>query len=210
MFGVENFFLFLGAGILLNVTPGPDMIYVATRSACQGRSAGVLSALSIACGGLVHTAAAALGLSAVLMVSATAYEAVRWAGAAYLVYVGLRILASRPGVQPDAARACPTPSRIFRQGFLVSVLNPKVALFFLAFLPQFADQTSPTFSLQIAFMGLCFCVTGCLVMIGVALCFGRVSAWAGQRPGFLRVQNWITGGVFLTMGLGLGLAGGRD
>lgn len=210
MFGIESYFLFLGAGILLNVTPGPDMIYVATRSACQGRGAGLLSALAIACGGLVHTATAALGLSAVLMVSATAYEVVRWAGAAYLVYIGLRILLARPGAEHDAAQRGLSRSRIFRQGFLVSVLNPKVALFFLAFLPQFADHASPLFPLQIVTLGLTFCVTGCMVMAGVALCFGRISAWAGARPGVRRAQALVTGGVFLTMGLGLGLAGGRD
>lgn len=210
MLGIENYILFLGAGILLNVTPGPDMLYVATQSTCRGRSAGVLSALSISCGGLVHTAAAALGLSTVLLVSSTAYEVVRLAGAAYLVWVGLRILLARPEADQGQAPACVSRSRIFRQGFTVSVLNPKVALFFLAFLPQFADHASPHFAAQIAVLGLTFCTTGCLVMLGVALCFGRVGAWASGRPGLRRARNWVTGGVFLTMGLGLGLAGGRD
>ncbi len=208
MFGIENYFLFLGAGVLLNVTPGPDMLYVATRSACQGRGAGLLSALAIACGGLVHTATAALGLSAVLLVSATAYEVVRFAGAAYLVWVGLRILLARP--QAHGPAPCLPRARIFRQGFLVSVLNPKVALFFLAFLPQFANHGSAHFPAQIAVLGLTFCATGWLVMSGVALCFGRLGTWAGAHPGARRAQQWVTGGVFLSMGLGLGLAGGRD
>jgi threonine/homoserine/homoserine lactone efflux protein len=208
VFGIENYFLFLGAGLLLNVTPGPDMLYVATRSACQGRGAGLLSALAIACGGLVHTATAALGLSAVLLVSAAAYEVVRFAGAAYLVWVGLRILLARPEAHGPAP--CLPRARIFRQGFLVSVLNPKVALFFLAFLPQFADHGSTHFPAQIVVLGLTFCTTGWMVMSCVALCFGRIGSWAGAHPGARRARQWVTGGVFLSMGLGLGLAGGRD
>lgn len=209
MFGIENYFLFLTAGVLLNVTPGPDMLYVATRSACQGRPAGVVSALAISCGGLAHTTAAALGLSAVLMYSAVAYEAVRYAGAAYLVYMGLRILLARRGAETGSGMVRRSLPGVFRQGLLVSVFNPKVALFFLAFLPQFADASSPRFAVQILVLGLTFCATGGMVMILVALCFGQVNAWAGSRPGVRRAQAWVTGSVFLGMGLCLGLAGGR-
>lgn len=210
MFGIENYLLFLAAGVLLNVTPGPDMLYVATRSACQGRGAGVVSALAISCGGLAHTAAAALGLSVVLQYSAVAYEAVRYAGAAYLVYIGLRMLLAREGAGRGQRVRAMTLPRIFRQGLVVSVFNPKVALFFLAFLPQFADHASPLFPVQILVLGLTFCATGCMTMTLVALCFGRVGAWAGTRPGVRRLQGRVTGGVFLGMGLCLGLAGGRD
>lgn len=210
MLGIENYFLFLVAGVLLNITPGPDMLYVATRSACQGRGAGVVSALAISAGGLGHTAAAALGLSAVLQYSAVAYEVVRYAGAAYLVYMGLKILLVRKadGEAPEVKRM--SLPRIFRQGLVVSVFNPKVALFFLAFLPQFADHASPLFPYQILVLGLTFCVTGCITMTLVALCFGQVNAWAGSRPGVRRAQSWVTGGVFLGMGLCLGVVGGRD
>ncbi|MBU1002080.1 MAG: LysE family translocator [Proteobacteria bacterium] len=210
MFGIENYFLFLVAGVLLNITPGPDILYVATRSACQGRGAGVVSALGITTGGLVHTLAAALGLSALLMYSATAYEVVRWAGAAYLVYMGLKILLTRNGDNGVQRLKCEPLGKVYRQGVLVSVLNPKVALFFLSFLPQFAQASSPEFSAQILVLGLTFCTSGCLVMTAVALCFGQVNAWAAARPGFRRVQSWVTGSVFLTMGLGLGFAGGRE
>jgi len=161
-------------------------------------------------GGLVHTAAAALGLSAVLMYSATAFEVVRWAGAAYLVYMGLKIMLSRGGQDGVGRLKCEPLPKVFRQGVLVSVLNPKVALFFLSFLPQFAHADSPQFTLQIMILGLTFCTTGCIFMVGLALCFGRINAWAAARPGFARAQAWVTGGVFLTMGLGLGLAGGKD
>ncbi|WP_461208362.1 LysE family translocator [Desulfocurvus sp. DL9XJH121] len=210
MFGMDNYFLFLAAGVLLNVTPGPDMLYVATRSACQGRGAGVVSALAISCGGLVHTSAAALGLSAVLMYSAVAYEVVRYAGAAYLVYMGLRIILARRGREEGPRMVRRSLGGVFRQGLLISVLNPKVALFFLAFLPQFADASSPQFAAHVLILGLTFCLTGGVVMTLVALCFGKVNAWAGARPGFARVQSWVTGGVFLGMGLCLGVAGGRD
>ncbi|BBD08665.1 LysE family translocator [Desulfovibrio ferrophilus] len=210
MFGIENYLLFLVAGVLLNITPGPDILYVATRSTCQGRGAGVVSALGITTGGLVHTLAAALGLSAVLMYSATAYEVVRWAGAAYLVYMGLKIILTRNGDDGVGRLSCESLTKVYRQGVLVSILNPKVALFFLSFLPQFAHASSEQFTLQILVLGLTFCCTGCIVMTTVALCFGRINAWASSRPGFRRTQSWVTGGVFLTMGLGLGIAGGRD
>lgn len=210
MFGIENFWLFVASGILLNITPGPDMIYVATRSTCQGRSAGVASALAITTGGLIHTLAAVLGLSAVLMYSATAYDIVRYAGAVYLVYMGAKILLSRESQFSDSNAECLTFGRIYRQGLLVSVLNPKVAIFFLAFLPQFANPASPDFSMHLFVLGLCFCFTGCIVMTGIALCFGHVNRWLEARPGMLRWQNRVTGGVFVTMGLGLGLAGGRE
>ena len=209
MYGIDNDLLFLAAGVLLNVTPGPDMLYVATRSTCQGRAAGVVSALAISCGGLAHTAAAALGLSAVLMYSAVAYEVVRWAGAAYLVYMGLKILLAVRGTDAASRPVRLSLSGVFRQGLVVSVFNPKVALFFLAFLPQFADAASPQFAAQILVLGLTFCLTGGVVMTTLALCFGQVNAWAGARPGFRRAQTWVTGGVFVGMGLCLGLAGSR-
>ncbi|NJB67615.1 threonine/homoserine/homoserine lactone efflux protein [Desulfobaculum xiamenense] len=206
LFGIENFFVFMAAGILLNVTPGPDMFYVATRSAGQGRAAGVASALAIACGGVVHTMAASLGLSAVLAHSALAFDIVRWAGAVYLVWMGLRLILSRP--EADAHKRLPDApvGKIFRQGLVVAIFNPKVALFFLSFLPQFANPASADFAVQVLVLGLTFCATGLAVMTTIALCFGCVNAWASGRPGLRRFQTRATGGVFVTMGLCLGLA----
>lgn len=208
MFGIEDFFMFMVAGILLNITPGPDMFYVATRSAGQGRTAGIASALAIATGGIVHTLAAALGLSALLAHSAIAFDVVRYAGAAYLVWMGGKLLFSRAqaGMQLTARQKEQSFFQIFRQGLVVAVLNPKVALFFLSFLPQFVSPETPDFTAQILILGLTFCATGCAVMMSVALGFGLVSGWAGKRPGLQRMQSRATGGVFVAMGVCLGFA----
>ncbi len=144
MFEIHDFWVFLAAALVVNITPGPDMIYVATRSASQGRSAGVVSALAIGAGCLIHIAAAVFGLSAVLMYSATAFTIVKLAGAGYLVYLGIKALRESRVPLPDKA-AKASLGRIFRQGVVINVLNPKVALFFLAFLPQFADQATGRF-----------------------------------------------------------------
>ena len=142
MFDLHDLLLFLGAGLALNLTPGPDMLYVAARSTSEGRRAGVVSALGIGAGTLVHIAALALGLSALLAAVPLLYDVVRLAGAAYLVWLGLRALL-RPAAAPDEAPPPPASlTTIFRQGVVTNVLNPKVALFFLAFLPQFVDPSA--------------------------------------------------------------------
>src|SRR5216110_3051933 len=143
MFGIHNFGLFLIAGILLNLTPGPDTVYILGRSVAQGREAGVASALGICVGSIFHTCAAALGLSAILATSALAFGAIKMLGGAYLVFLGIKILL-------DRRKHLSLPSNFrrqsiaaaFRQGVLTNILNPKVALFFLAFLPQFIDPAS--------------------------------------------------------------------
>jgi threonine/homoserine/homoserine lactone efflux protein len=209
MFGIEDFFVFLAAGLLLNITPGPDMFYVATRSAGQGRRAGVASALAITVGCVCHTVAGALGLSVVLAHSALAFNIVRWVGAAYLIWMGIKLFMTPP---QDGGKVAPTVDgeqsffHIFRQGLVVALFNPKVALFFLSFLPQFADPASADFTRQVIILGLTFTTTGCAVMMAVALCFGCVSSWASGRPGLRRMQTRATGGVFVTLGLCLGLS----
>ena len=205
MFGVENLLLFIGAGLLLNITPGPDMLYVATRSAMQGRSAGLVSALAIGTGTLAHIAAAAFGLSTLLMVSATAFQAVKWAGAAYLIYLGIRTFISagnsfeKQQLEPDSIRT------IFVQGVIVNVLNPKVALFFLAFLPQFLN-TAESILPQIIFLGFVFDFFGTLVLFIVALFFSRVGDVMKRHPKVQHAQKWVTGTVFVSMGVMLGFA----
>ena len=141
MFGITNFTAFLLAGILLNLTPGTDTIYILSRSISQGKKAGLLSALGISAGCLVHTLFAAFGLSIVLSQSAAAFDTVKYMGALYLIYLGLKtIFTRRPhGFDLDAIQTRDSDSRIFLSGMLTNVLNPKVALFFLAFVPQFID-----------------------------------------------------------------------
>ncbi|UIJ36777.1 LysE family translocator [Desulfobaculum bizertense] len=210
--GLEQYMMFMAAVLLLNLTPGPDMIYVATRSAAQGRGAGLASALAIACGGVLHTCAAALGLSAVLMHSALAYDLVRWAGAAYLVWMGLKMLRSggakkvMAGANGGTVHEREPLWKLFRQGLIVAVLNPKVALFFLSFLPQFANPNGENFTAQLVLLGLSFCMSGFLVLLGVVLCCGAVRTFAAGRPGLHRFQNRLTGGIFITLGICLGFA----
>src|SRR5512143_3874350 len=133
MDGIHDLGLFVLSGLLLNVTPGADTLYIVARGTTQGTRAGAVAALGIGAGCIVHTLAAAVGLSAILATSATAFTIVKWIGAAYLVYLGAALLASRPAAAAPAALPRASLPRVFAQGFLTNVLNPKVALFFLAF-----------------------------------------------------------------------------
>jgi len=145
MFGIHDFGLFLAAGILLNLTPGPDTVYILGRSVAQGREAGVASALGICVGSIFHTCAAALGLSAILATSALAFGAIKLLGGAYLIFLGIKMVLNRRrhlSLPSNFRRR--TTRAAFRQGVLTNILNPKVALFFLAFLPQFIDPPSNT------------------------------------------------------------------
>ncbi len=218
---------FLVAALALNFAPGPDMLYVLGRSLGQGRKAGVVSALGIFAGCLVHIAAAALGLAALLQASAIAYNVIRYAGAAYLLYLGARMLLDRnsslnpgPSVSPNIdahnalspVGASPPPaslSRIFTQGVITNVLNPKVAMFFVAFLPQFVNGARGSVVFQIALLGLIFDVGGTLVNIGVAFFAGEIGNRLRQSARAARLQRWFTGSIFIGLGIRLGLAGRR-
>jgi threonine/homoserine/homoserine lactone efflux protein len=203
----QTILLFMSAGLALNISPGPDMLYVATRSASEGRAAGLVSALGIATGCLVHIAALALGLAALLARVPAAYYAVRLAGAAYLVYLGVRaLLGPQPGLpSPDLAHA--SLGSVFRQGVITNVLNPKVALFFLAFLPQFVDPARGSPVPQILLLGFLFNTTGTLVNGAVAILASQTVDWLRSRRGAsLRLQRF-TGGVFIALGARLACAG---
>ena len=203
--GIHNFHLFLASGLLLNFTPGPDMLYVTTRSLAQGRTAGVVSGLAIGAGSVVHLAATVMGLAAVLMYSSAAFTAIKLAGAAYLIFLGVKALV-KPS--PPERGGPPEPqslSRIFRQGMLVNMLNPKVALFFLAFLPQFADPASGRFSLQILFLGSAFITTGTLVNCLVGLTMGSAGGYMRRWPAG-RFRSRLSGFVYIALGLGVALA----
>jgi threonine/homoserine/homoserine lactone efflux protein len=194
--------LFLAAGLALNLTPGPDMLYVAARGASEGRAAGVVSALGIGVGTLVHVTLVAAGLAALLAAVPVAYLVLRLGGAAYLVYLGVRAL--RGGPHTSLAQLAPASlGTIFRQGVITNVLNPKVALFFLAFLPQFVDPARGNPALQIVALGLLFDVSGTLVNLAVALASSRIAARlrgvdAPGGPG--RMIQRLTGGLFIALG----------
>ena len=206
MLGIHDFWLFVVSGVLLNLTPGPDTLYIVGRSIAQGRRAGVLSVLGISTGVLVHTAAAAIGLSALLASSAAAFTVVRYAGAAYLVYLGVRLLVSRGDAlptPPDAAAAAETrdPWIVYRQGVLTNVLNPKVALFFLAFLPQFVDPTSPHRTAAFLTLGLVFVLSGTIWCLVVACFAAAASRRLRERPTAGKWLNRVSGGLFIGLGV---------
>jgi len=202
MFGIHNFGLFLTAGILLNLTPGPDTAYILGRSVAQGRDAGVASALGIGVGSILHTCAAALGLSAILATSAFAFVAIKLLGGAYLIFLGIKMLLDRRKhlTLPSNFRRRTTLSA-FRQGIFTNILNPKVALFFLAFLPQFIDPLSNTKVTAFVALGLTFVTTGTIWCLIVA-CFA--SAWSERLRQSRAFQQWLNraaGALFVILGL---------
>ena len=205
MFGTHDFLLFVAAGVLLNITPGPDMLYIIGRSTTQGWRAGAAAALGIGAGCVVHIAAAALGLSAVLAASASAFTILKIVGAAYLVYVGISFIrASRPSPRaaPHVALAPTTLRIVFIQGFLTNVLNPKVALFFLAFLPQFIDSDAPSKPLGFLFLGAVFTFNGTLWNLLVACSAARFTVGI-QRNKLAAWFNRCIGGLFVYVGIRL-------
>lgn len=198
--------VFIAASLALYISPGPDMIYVATRAMGQGKRAGALSALGISTGILVHMFAAAFGLAAVLKVFPAAFIVIKWAGIAYLVYLGIRALTGKG--DDDALEPATTKRdnwRLYRQGFICNILNPKIALFFLAFLPQFTDVRHGDVTLQMLFYGGVFASGGLVWILGVAWVFGSAGAWVKRHPGAMRWQKWITGSSLLGLAAFLAL-----
>ena len=189
--------VFLGATLALNLTPGPDMLYVITRSATEGRAAGIISSLGIATGCVVHTMIVAVGLAGLL---AAAFMAVRLTGAGYLVYLGVRRLFPRPGPEP-AVLAPARLGTVYRQGVITNLLNPKVALFFLAFLPQFVDRSAGAVSLQLAALGTLFNISGTVVNVLVAQAASGAVRWT-QGPAAAWVSR-ASGLVFVGLGVRL-------
>ena len=198
MFGIHDFGLFLGAAILLNLTPGPDTVYILGRTIAQGREAGIASAFGISLGSIFHTCAAALGLSAILATSAVAFGAIKLLGGAYLIFLGIKmILDRRKQLSLPSSFRRRTTSAAFRQGILTNILNPKVALFFLAFLPQFIDPGSNAKIAAFISLGLTFVTTGtiwCLVLAWFASAFSKrlrtnetISQWLNRTAGALFV-----------------------
>jgi threonine/homoserine/homoserine lactone efflux protein len=196
--------LFLSAGLALNLTPGPDMLFVAAQGTGGGRRAGLAAAAGIFLGCLVHIGAVALGLAALLARVPPAYEAVRWAGAGYLLYLGGRALL-RPRPLGEAAAPARSRGSAMVQGAWTNILNPKVALFFLAFVPQFVDPRRGPAAGQIVVLGMLFNTTGLMVNAAVGWLASRATDWIRVRPGPARALQRVTGGVFVALGLRLAL-----
>jgi threonine/homoserine/homoserine lactone efflux protein len=208
---MHQLLLFIAAGILLNLTPGPDVLYIVTNSLRAGAKAGAVAALGINAGCFVHIFAAALGVSALLAASAMAFTALKWAGAAYLVWIGTRLLVSRaPQTREDLralARSQPAlPLRkVFFGGFLTNALNPKVAIFFLAFVPQFIAPDADDKALAFIALGALFNVNSVFVNAGWAL----AAAWMGARRSVQAGMHWLdraAGAMFIAFGLKLALS----
>ena len=199
--------LFVVAALLLLITPGPAVLYIVTRSVDQGRRAGVVSVLGVHAGTLVHVAAAAAGLSAILMASATAFGVVKYLGAAYLIYLGIRRLLDRAGGMATTGQPPRPLRRAFLDGFVVNVLNPKTALFFLAFLPQFADVGRGQVGLQVLGLGLVFVGLGLITDGCYALGAGSAAHWLRGRPRFLASERWVSGGMYIGLGVAAAVGG---
>ena len=206
MFDPATFLIFIAACLVLLVVPGPAVLYITARSVDQGRMAGVVSVLGIHLGTAVHVLAAAIGLSALLLASALAFTIVKYAGAAYLIYLGLkRIFSKGNGEAQNLKRE--SLARIFWEGFVVNILNPKTAIFFLAFLPQFVDPARGMIAGQVLILGTTFIVLGAITDGAYALLAGTAARWIRARPGFMNLQKYLTGGIFIALGLGAALAG---
>jgi threonine/homoserine/homoserine lactone efflux protein len=201
--------LFILASAVLLVTPGPAVLYILARSVDQGRRAGLVSVCAIETGNFVHVIAATLGLSALLLSSALAFTIVKYLGAAYLVYLGLRKIFSRRSVQANGSSQQQSLHRIFSQGVMVAALNPKTALFFVAFLPQFVDPSQGAVALQMLVLG-CLFVTMALVSDSLyALLAGTVGQWLKSSLAAVRAGRYLIGGVYIGLGVTAALTGAR-
>ena len=204
MLGIHNFGFFLATAVALNLTPGQDTFYIVGRTISQGRSAGIASVLGIATGSVIHTLAAAVGLSALLATSASAFFAIKLAGAVYLIYLGTRLLLTRaPSSSIPAGPSSVKIGAVYRQSLLTNVLNPKVALFFLALMPQFiASDSANKFSAFIT-LGLCFVTTGTIWCFCLTLMASQVWERLRKAKGLTEILNRLAGAIFVALGIRL-------
>jgi len=201
--------LFILASAVLLVTPGPAVLYILARSVDQGRRAGLVSVCAIETGNFMHVIAATLGLSALLLSSALAFTIVKYLGAAYLVYLGLRKIFSRRTVQATGRSQPQSLRRIFSQGVMVAALNPKTALFFVAFLPQFVDPSQGAIALQMLVLGCLFVMMAVISDSLYALLAGTVGQWLKSSMAAVRAERYVIGGVYIGLGVTAALTGAR-
>ena len=208
MLGIENFIVFVGAGILLNLYPGPDTLYIVGRSISQGRTAGVLAVLGISTGALFHTALGALGFSVILATSAYAFMIIKFLGALYLIIQGIRMIMEKGKNNLKSNGEVKTLQRfkIYRQGAITNILNPKVALFFLAFIPQFISGNSPNKTLSFILLGFVFITTGTLWCLIVAVFSSFISQKLRSSPLISRWLLKINGVLYICLGLRLAIS----
>jgi threonine/homoserine/homoserine lactone efflux protein len=205
MLGIHHYWLFIATAIVLVITPGQDTFFILGRSLAGGRAAGIAAALGVTAGSVIHTLLAALGLSALLATSPYAFMAVKFAGAAYLLYIGVRALMSRSVGSPDDGARDGNDGRwaAFRSGVVTNLLNPKVGLFFLALMPQFIDAASSHKVVAFLALGLTFVALGVAWCLVLALAAASLRGWFLRRPSMAIVLNRIAGAMFIALGLKL-------
>jgi threonine/homoserine/homoserine lactone efflux protein len=199
--------LFVSAALVLLLTPGPAVIYIVTRSVEQGRRAGLLSVLGILLGTLFHVAAAALGISALLLTSVMAFNTLRYLGAAYLVYLGVRMLVGNTAPRERGAVPPSNARQIVSQGVVVNLLNPHTSVFFFAFLPQFVDPSKGGARSQILVLGIVFIVVAAMTDAVWAIVTGTAGDWVKGSPRFTRIQRYITAGALIGLGAATAVSG---
>ena len=196
---------FLGASIALSLAPGPDNIFVVTQGIARGRKAAIVTALGMCSGISVHTTAAAFGISAVFYSSLVAFNIIKYAGAAYLLYLAWKTLGERSAIRPAKADDRPAAA-LFKRGFIMNVLNPKVAMFFLAFLPQFASPKAGHFALQMLLLGFIFMLQAIVIFCLIGYFSGSIGNLILTRPRIGKYLDFLTAGVFTSLGIRLALA----
>jgi threonine/homoserine/homoserine lactone efflux protein len=200
-----KFALFAAVSWALIITPGPDMFFVITRGMAHGRKAGILSAIGVVCGILVHTTAAAFGLTLILQSSAFVFLLVKYVGATYLLYLGIKAWRDKSTFSPQSPTSVMNSHALFWQGALSNVLNPKIAIFFLAFLPQFVDKGSSHITLQMVVLGLTFAGMGLCFLLVVGYSSGAIGGWLTRRPQYAQFFQRLTGGILIGLGIRLAL-----
>jgi threonine/homoserine/homoserine lactone efflux protein len=203
---IHTFLLFTAAALAMNISPGPSNLYVMSRSLAQGTSAGLVAAAGLATGSLFHVTVTSLGLAVILQYSPIAFLVMKLAGAGYLVFLGLKmLLAKSASISPDALLPRKPLARIFRESAVVEILNPKTALFFLAFLPQFADPKAGPLAPQLLLLGFIVTLTAIPCDALVAVLSGKAADLLRRKPIFQRLQNWISGSVLVALGATIAL-----
>ena len=210
MFEPSQLYLFLIASFALLITPGPAVLYIVARSINQGRMAGIVSVLGVETANFLHASAAALGLSAILVSSALAFDLVKYLGAAYLVYLGIRKIISKEDEAKAGVSQQEKLSRIYTQGFVVNIFNPKTALFFFAFLPQFINTSSGSVTLQMFLLGIIFVVMAIITDSCYAFASSSLANQLKANQSFARNQRYVTGLIYIGLGVVTAFSGSRN
>ena len=206
MIDTTTFMLFTAAAWAMIILPGPDLLYVLTRGVSGGRRAGIISGLGVGGGEVIHTLLAIAGLAALLAASLTAFLLLKYVGAAYLIYLGLKTIRDKQALSLSSVGAPTSLRAVFWQGVLTNVLNPKAVLFYVAFLPQFVDPAHGQAHMQILMLGLLFAIYDVVFLCGLAYLTGYVHTWLSRNPRAIHWLRWATGGILISLGLRLAVA----